>query len=279
MSLRADPSFWIGGTLVVGVVLAAILAPLLAPHSPNTQFDNGITLLGEPLGHTKRFPLGTDFEGRDLFSRLLYGARLSLTISLLGNALAVLLGVSLGATAAWTGGWVDRIIMRVTDVMLSFPSLLLALALVGIRGPSLSVIVFVIALVSWTAVCRITYGQVRSLKVRPWVDAARAAGLSGPRILVRHILPHLIAPISVYATLGVALTVVFEGSLAYLGLGVPSPTASWGRMIHDAADPNAMTYYWLLLYPSLALFITVLGFNLLGDAIRDSVDPRGALGR
>jgi peptide/nickel transport system permease protein len=279
MSLRADPSFWIGGALVVAVVLAAILAPLLAPHDPNTQFDNGITLLGEPLGHTRRFPLGTDFEGRDLFSRLLYGARLSLTISLLGNALAVLLGVSLGAAAAWTGGWVDRIIMRITDVMLSFPSLLLALALVGIRGPSLSVIVLVIALVSWTAVCRITYGQVRTLKVRPWVDAARAAGLSGPRILVRHIIPHLIAPISVYATLGVALTVVFEGSLAYLGLGVPSPTASWGRMIHDAADPNAMTYYWLLLYPSLALFITVLGFNLLGDAIRDSVDPQGALGR
>jgi peptide/nickel transport system permease protein len=279
MSLRADPSFWIGGALVVAVVFAAILAPLLAPHDPNTQFDNGITLLGEPLGHTRRFPLGTDFEGRDLLSRLLYGARLSLTISLLGNALAVLLGVSLGAVAAWTGGWVDRIIMRVTDVMLSFPSLLLALALVGIRGPSLSVIVLVIALVSWTAVCRITYGQVRTLKVRPWVDAARAAGLSGPRILVRHIIPHLIAPISVYATLGVALTVVFEGSLAYLGLGVPSPTASWGRMIHDAADPNAMTYYWLLLYPSLALFITVLGFNLLGDAIRDSVDPQGALGR
>jgi peptide/nickel transport system permease protein len=279
MSLRADPSFWIGGALVVAVALAAILAPLLAPHNPNTQFDNGITLLGEPLGHTGRFPLGTDFEGRDLLSRLLYGARLSLTISLLGNALAVLLGVSLGAAAAWTGGWVDRIIMRITDVMLSFPSLLLALALVGIRGPSLSVIVLVIALVSWTAICRITYGQVRTLKVRPWVDAARAAGLSGPRILVRHIIPHLIAPISVYATLGVALTVVFEGSLAYLGLGVPSPTASWGRMIHDAADPNAMTYYWLLLYPSLALFITVLGFNLLGDAIRDSVDPQGALGR
>jgi peptide/nickel transport system permease protein len=279
LALRADPSFWIGGMLVALVVLAAILAPFLAPHDPNRQFDNGITMLGEPLSHSARFPLGTDFEGRDVLSRLVYGARLSLAISLLGNLLAVLLGVSLGATAAWLGGWAERAIMRVTDVMLSFPSLLLALALVGIRGPSLSVIVLVIALVSWTAVCRITYGQVRSLKVRPWVDAARATGLSGGRILVRHILPHLVAPISVYATLGVALTVVFEGSLAYLGLGVPSPSASWGRMIHEAADPNAMTYWWLLLYPSLALFVTVLGFNLLGDAIRDSVDPQSANGR
>jgi peptide/nickel transport system permease protein len=273
-SLRADPSFWIGSTLIAIVIAAALLAPLLAPHDPNTQFNDGISQLGEPLGHTTKFPLGTDFEGRDMLSRLVYGARLSLSISLLGNALALLLGVSLGASAAWWGAWPERIIMRTTDVMLAFPSLLLALALVGIRGPSLGVIVLVIALVSWTAVCRITYGQVRSLKERAWIESARATGLGSVRILLRHILPHLIAPISVYATLGVALTVVFEGSLAYLGLGVPSPTASWGRMIHDASDPNALAYYWLLLYPSLALFITVLGFNLLGDAIRDSVDPQ-----
>jgi ABC-type dipeptide/oligopeptide/nickel transport system permease subunit len=129
--------------------------------------------------------------------------------------------------------------------------------------------------VSWTALCRITYGQVLSLREREWVDAARATGLGSLRILLRHILPHLIAPITVYATLGIALTVVFESSLAYLGLGVPPPQASWGRMIHDAADPNALTYYWLLLYPGLALFLTVLGFNLLGDALRDAVDPQG----
>jgi peptide/nickel transport system permease protein len=273
-SLRLDPSFWVGGALVAIVVLAALLAPFLAPHSPSTQFDDGITQLGEPLGHTVKFPLGTDFEGRDVLSRLLYGARLSLAISLLGNTLAVVLGVTLGSSAAWWGGWAERVIMRVTDVMLAFPSLLLALALVGIRGPSLGVIVVVIAMVSWTGLCRISYGQVLALKQRTWVEAARASGLGDIRILFRQVLPHLIAPISVYATLGVALTIVFEGSLAYLGLGVPNPSPSWGRMIHDGSDPNALTYYWLIVFPGAALVLTVLGFNLLGDAIRDSVDPQ-----
>jgi peptide/nickel transport system permease protein len=255
------------------VAAAALLAPALAPHDPVKQFDDGLTLLGEPLGHTARFPLGTDFEGRDVLSRLLYGARLSLFISVTGNGLAVLLGVTLGAIAAWWRGWIQTTIMRLTDVMLAFPSLLLALALVGIRGPSLSVIVLVIALVSWTALCRITYGQVLSLREREWIDAARAMGLSDLRILLRHVLPHLVGPIVVYATLGVALTVVFEGSLAYLGLGVPNPTPSWGRMIHDGSDPNALHFYWLILYPSLALVATVFGFNLLGDALRDALDP------
>lgn len=273
--LRLDPSFWVGAILVGAVLALALAGPLVAPHDPTRQFDDGISLIGEPLGHTAKFPLGTDFEGRDIWSRLIYGARLSLSISLLGNGLAVVLGVVLGASAAWWRGWTERIIMRLTDIMLAFPSLLLALALVGIRGPSLGIIVVVIALLSWTALCRVTYGQVRSLREREWVEAARATGLGSLRILARHILPHLYAPIAVYATLGVALTVVFESSLAYLGLGVPPPAASWGRMIHDGADPNALAYYWLVLYPGIALFGTVLGFNLLGDAMRDALDPHG----
>jgi peptide/nickel transport system permease protein len=141
------------------------------------------------------------------------------------------------------------------------------------------VIVVVIAMVSWTGLCRITYGQVTSLRERPWIEAARAAGFSDLRILLRHLLPHLLAPILVYATLGMALTVVFEGSLAYLGLGVPSPAASWGRMIRDGSDPNSLQFYWLIVYPSLALFVTVLGFNFVGDALRDALDPRSATHR
>jgi peptide/nickel transport system permease protein len=274
-SLRRDPTFWVGAVLVGTMAIGALLAPLLAPHDPTVQFDDGLTLIGAPVSHSAKFPLGTDFEGRDVLSRLLYGARLSLTISLTGNLLAVLVGVTLGAVAAWWRGLIGTLIMRFTDVMLAFPSLLLALALVGIRGPSLSIIILVIGLVSWTALCRITYGQVLALREGVWIEAARATGLTEVRILVRHVLPHLLAPIVVYATLGMALTVVFEGSLAYLGLGVPNPTPSWGRMIHDGADPNSMQFYWLILYPSLALFITVLGFNLLGDALRDALDPRG----
>ena len=272
--LRRSPTFWIGALLTVGVALAALFAPLLAPHDPAAQFDNGLTIIGAPLGHTARFPLGTDFEGRDSLSRLLYGARISLGISLTGNLLAVLLGVTLGAVAGWWRGIPGAVIMRFTDVMLAFPSLLLALALVGIEGPGVGIIVLVIALVSWTALCRITYGQVTALREGAWIEAARVAGLREKRILIRHVLPHLLATIVVYATLGMALTVVFEGSLAYLGLGVPNPAPSWGRMIHDGSDPNALQFYWLIVYPSLALFLTVLGFNFLGDALRDALDPR-----
>jgi peptide/nickel transport system permease protein len=272
--LRQSPTFWIGAILIGGVTLAAVFAPLIAPHDPAVQFADGLTSIGAPLGHSSEFPLGTDFEGRDILSRLLFGARLSLTITFAGNGLAVALGVVLGAVAGWWQGWLGNIIMRFTDMMLAFPSLLLALALVGIRGPSLGVIVLVIAMVSWTGLCRITYGQVIALRERPWIEAARATGLADLRILVRHIMPHLLAPIVVYTTLGMALTVVFEGSLAYLGLGVPSPASSWGRMIRDGSDPNSLQFYWLIVYPSLALFVTVLGFNFVGDALRDALDPR-----
>jgi peptide/nickel transport system permease protein len=274
--LRHSPTFWLGVSLVAGVGLAALLAPWIAPHDPTVPFDDGLSTLGAPLSHSTKFPLGTDFEGRDILSRLLFGARLSLTITVVGNGIAVALGVALGAAAGWWQGWLGSIIMRFTDVMLAFPSLLLALALVGIRGPSLGVIVVVIAMVSWTGLCRITYGQVSALRERPWIETARATGLTDARILMRHVMPHLLAPIVVYATLGMALTIVFEGSLAYLGLGVPSPAASWGRMIRDGSDPNSLQFYWLIVYPSLALFLTVLGFNFLGDALRDALDPRSA---
>ncbi len=277
--LRRSPTFWFGVVLIAGVTLAAVLAPLIAPHDPSVQFDDGLTTIGAPVNHSSKFLLGTDFEGRDILSRLLFGARLSLTITFAGNGLAVIFGVVLGAVAGWWQGVLGSIIMRFTDVMLAFPSLLLALALVGIRGPSLSVIVLVIAMVSWTSLCRITFGQVSGLRERAWIEAARAAGFSDARILVRHIMPHLLAPILVYATLGMALTVVFEGSLAYLGLGVPSPAASWGRMIRDGSDPNSLQFYWLIVYPSLALFVTVLGFNFVGDALRDALDPQTAPSR
>lgn len=277
--LRLNASFWIGALLVAMVAAAAIFAPFLAPHDPTQQFTNGINYLGEPIAHSGKFPLGTDFQGRDVLSRLLYGARLSLSISILGNLLAVFVGVTLGAAAAWWRGWLEVVIMRFTDVMLAFPSLLLALALVAIEGPSLTIIILVIGMVSWTALCRITYGQVLALREREWVESARATGVGGRRILIRHILPHLLAPIIVYATLGVGLTVVFEGSLAYLGLGVPPPAPSWGRMIQDASSQTTLHFYWLILYPSLALFVTVLGFNLLGDAFRDALDPHGQLHR
>ena len=262
---------------MAGVASVALFAPLIAPYNPTYQFPDGTSYIGAPLGHTSKFLLGTDQEGRDLLSRLAYGARLSLGISVLANLLAITVGVSMGAAAAWWRGWPEVIIMRITDVMLAFPALLLALALVAIKGPSLTIVIIVIGMVSWTGLCRITYGQVLSLREREWVDAARATGVGGRRILIRHILPHLSGPILVYGTLGIGLTVVFEGSLAYLGLSVPRPAPSWGRMIFDGS--SELQYYWLIIFPSLALFITVLGFNMLGDALRDALDPLGPLRR
>ncbi len=277
LALRHNVSFWVGVLLVLGVVFAAVFAPVLAPHDPDHQFFNGLSPLGAPLEHTARFPLGTDSQGRDLLSRLLYGARLSLGISFLGNGLAILVGVSLGSAAAWWRGLLEQIIMRLTDIMLAFPALLLALAIVAVRGPSLTVIIVVIGMVSWTGICRITYGQVLSFREREWVDAARAVGAGSARILIKHLLPHLMPAIIVYGTLGIGLTVVFEGSLSYLGLGVPDPSASWGRMINLGAN-SPFQFYWQILYPSLALFITVFGFNMLGDALRDALDPHGPPG-
>lgn len=276
-ALRRNPSFWIGAVLVTGVASVAIFAPLIAPFNPTYQFPDGTTYLGAPMWHTSKFFLGTDQEGRDVLSRLMYGARLSLGIATLATLLALTVGVGLGASAAWWGGWTEAIIMRFTDVMLAFPSILLAMALVAIEGPSLTIIIVVIGMVSWTGLCRITYGQVLSLREREWVDAARATGVGGRRILIRHVLPHLIGPILVYGTLGVGLAVVFEGSLAWLGLGVPRPAPSWGRMIFDGT--SYLPYPWLIIFPSLALFITVLGFNMLGDAMRDALDPLGPLRR
>ena len=276
--LRHNPSFWAGGFLVTLIVGAAIFAPFLAPHDPTQLFNDGISSIGAPLAPTHKFPLGTDALGRDVLSRLVYGARLSLAISILGNLLAVTLGVSMGAAAGWWRGWVEQIIMRFTDIMLAFPALLLAMALVTIKGASLTVIIIVIGMVSWTGLCRITYGQVVALREREWIESARASGVGGVRILVRHIFPHLAAPIVVYATLGVGLTVVFEATLSYLGLGVPPPAPSWGRMIQDGANPNVLQFWWLMLFPSVALFLTVLSFNLLGDALRDALDPRGQEG-
>jgi peptide/nickel transport system permease protein len=277
-AMRRSPAFWLGGLMVGTILIVAAFAPWLAPHDPNYEFPNGTSFIGAPLGHTSQFYLGTDQNGRDLLSRLIYGARLSLGISILANLLAVFVGVSLGAAAGWWRGWLEAVIMRFTDVMIAFPVLLLALALVAIEGPSLTIIIIVIGMVSWTGLCRITYGQVLSYREREWIDAARATGVGDFRILVRHILPHLTGPIIVYGTLGVGLTVVFEGSLEYLGLGVPAPAASWGTMI-QAGSKLGLQYYWLILFPSLALFMTVLGFNLLGDAFRDALDPRGPLRR
>ena len=270
--MRRNRAALLGAAIVLILVLAAIFAPLLAPHDPNEPFDAGLTMSGTPAPPSGTFLLGADTLGRDLLSRILYGARISLTIGIVANSLAMLIGVTVGLIGGYFSGWVGTIVMRVTDVMMAFPVLLLAIALVAVLKPSLWIVIGVIAFVYWTPIARIVHGQVLTIREREFVEAARAIGAGQWRILFRHVLPHLVPVIIVYTTLGVATNVLFEAALSYLGVGVQPPTPSWGAMISDG-----QTYYrtapWLVLYPGLAIMLTVLGFSLLGDGLRDAVDP------
>lgn len=271
-SLLRDRAALIGALIVLAFVFVAIFAPFLAPHDPSMQYVDGLTNQGSPVPPGHKFLLGTDDLGRDLLSRLLYGARVSLIVGVLANGLAMVIGVTVGATAAYEGGVIDNILMRLTDIMMAFPVLLFAIALIAITSPSLTNIIIVIAILYWTTTARVIHGMVLSLKEREFVEAARALGATSPRILGLYILPHLVSVIIVYTTLGVATTVLVEASLSFVGIGVQPPTASWGNMINEAqayyrADP------WMMIFPGLAIVATVLGFNLVGDWLRDTLDP------
>ena len=278
--LRRDRVAMFGAVLVGLLILVALFAPLIAPHDPAEQFRDGLTPDGQPVPSTlfhggggTEFLLGTDANGRDLLSRIFHGAQVSLTVGVLANLLAVTLGIFIGMTAGYLGGWVETLLMRFTDIMMAFPTLLLAMTLVAILKPSLWIIIVVIGLVYWTWIARVVYSQVLTLREREFVIASRALGASRRYIILHHILPQLIPVIIVWGTLGIATNVMLEASLSYLGIGVQPPTPSWGGMIQQG-----QSYYraapWLVIYPGLAIMITVFAFNLLGDGLRDILDPR-----
>jgi peptide/nickel transport system permease protein len=271
-SLRQDKPALISIVLLVLLALAAILAPLIATHPPLQTYPNGLAADGAPLGPGHGFPLGTDPNGRDVLSRLLYGARVSLVIGILANGLATVLGVLVGLTAGYLGGWVETVLMRLTDVVMSFPILLFCIALISVTGPSERNVVIVIALIYWTTLARIIRSQVLSLREREFVVAARTMGLSHRRVMRRHLFPHLVPTIIVYATLGVASSILIEASLSFLGVGVPVPTPSWGQMIEQGKEYFQIAP-WLLFAPGICLILTVLAFNLAGDWLRDLLDP------
>jgi len=271
---RKDKFAVAGLVIIVLLVVVAVFAPVIAPHSPLTQFDSGLSDKGQPLAPSHHFWLGTDLLGRDLLSRLIYGARVSLIIGILANGFALLLGVIFGIVAGFFRGWLETLIMRATDVMLAFPILLLAIALSSsIANPGIWVLVVVIGIVYWAPMTRVIHGEVLSIREKEFVTAARLTGCTNRRILTSHILPHLVAPIIVYTSLGIATTVLFEASLSFVGLGVQPPTPSWGQMISDGQQ-----YYtsapWLVVFPGLCIMITVLAFNLVGDGLRDAFDPQ-----
>lgn len=263
-----------GAAVVVAVVLIALLAPILAPYDPTEQFFDGLSIEGAPLPPSERFLLGTDLLGRDLLSRLIYGARVSLAVGVVANLTALLIGTFLGTVAGYAQGLLGRIIMRFTDVMMAFPALLFAIALSAILRPSLWIVALVIALVNWVQVARVTYAQVLTLSEAEFVGAATALGAKRGRILLHHLVPHLVPTMLVYGTLGISTTVLLEATLSYLGVGVQPPTPSWGGIINESQS-YFLTAPWLVTFPGIAILLTAVSFNLFGDALRDALDPRG----
>ena len=261
-----------GLAVIVLMTLAALLAPQLAPYPPGEQFFDGLTLEGAPLPPNERFWLGTDLLGRDLLSRLIFGARTSLIIGIVANGVAVLVGTLFGVVAGYLGGWMGAGIMRFTDLMMAFPALLLAIALAAIFSPSLWIVALVIAMVNWVQVARVVYTQTRALVEKDFIEASRALGASPLRILARHVLPHLLPTMLVWGTLGIATTVLLEATLSFLGVGVRPPTPSWGNIIFENQTYFA-TAPWLVFFPGAAILLLALSFNLLGDALHDALDP------
>lgn len=275
--LRRDRVAMVSLVVIVLIVLMAVLAPLattLTGHPPNEQYRTvGLTPDGLPRGPSSTFWLGTDDLGRDILVRIAYGARISLLVGVVSTALTVAIGVCLGLAAGYLGGLVDTLLARLIDVVLSVPFLLVAIALVSITGPSLTVTILVIGFFSWASVARIVRGQVLSLREREFVESARSLGASDLRIMVVDILPNVMAPVIVYLSLLIPVVIVVEATLSFLGLGLPPPTADWGGMISEAQNYYT-TAWWFIIFPGAALLITTIAFNLLGDGVRDALDPR-----
>jgi ABC-type dipeptide/oligopeptide/nickel transport system permease subunit len=298
----AHRSAAIGLALVALALLTALLAPLLAPHDPVAQNRSvsgkppGTTAFSEEITYTDsgafsnpdRFLLGTDINGRDILSRVIYGARISLLVGVVATLLNLLLGMLVGTLAGYYGGWVDTLLMRITDIFFAFPSILLAIIILAtlnhpeVRStlgsvlgadPGIWGLFIALGLTGWTGIARIIRGQVLALKEREFVEAARAVGCSHARIMLVHLVPNCLAPVIVVGTLQVAYNILSEAGLSFLGLGIQPPLASWGGMLADAR-PYLGSLPWWGIFPGVALALTVLGFNLFGDGLRDLLDPR-----
>ena len=262
----------LGLLITVICVGGAVFAKWLAPFDPYEQFFDGLTIEGAPLPPNETFWFGTDLLGRDLFSRILYGAQTSLVIGLVANGAALLIGTLVGVTAGYFRGVIGAVLMRFTDLMMAFPALLLAICLAAIFAPSLWIVAMVIAFVNWVQTARVIFTQTSSLSERDYIAAEKTLGAGHGRILFKHILPHLIPTLIVWGTLGISTTVLLEATLSFLGIGVQPPIPSWGNIIFEN-----QTYFqsapWLVFIPGAAILLLALAFNLVGDALRDILDP------
>jgi peptide/nickel transport system permease protein len=276
--LRHDKLAVASMIVIVVIAVCAIIAPVFAAavgHHANTVYPNtGLSESGGPVGPGSHgFLLGTDELGRDLFVRIIYGARVSLFVGIITTLIATVAGVTLGLITGYFGGWVDGVLARFIDTVLAFPFIVLALSLAVVFGPSLPIVIAVISFFSWAAISRVVRGQALSLKEKEYIEAARSLGAGPFRIMFIDILPNLLAPVLVLATLSIPAAIVFEATLDFLGLGVPPPTATWGNILSGAQSYYSVAW-WYLVFPALALVITTIAFNLLGDGVRDAMDPR-----
>lgn len=291
---KKDRLAFVGMGVIVALIILGLAAPLISKvvgHGPNQQFSSLMTDdFGLPLGPNKDFWFGADGAlGRDLFIRVIYGIRTSLSVALLATMLSVAIGVTLGILAGYFRGAVDTIISRIIDIILSMPILLFAIGIVaacsttkegclgGLLKPGMPTVVAVIAMFSWPYIARIVRGSTLSIREKEFIEASRSLGASNRRIMFKEILPNLVAPILVYSTLIIPANILFEAYLSFLGLGLPQKVPSWGRMLSDAARLFDVAW-WLMLFPGLFLFLTTLAFNLLGDGLRDALDPKTGRG-
>lgn len=286
--LKQDRLAFIGLGIIVVMVILALIAPLIASltgHGPNETFRTAQDAFGIPKGPNGDFFMGADGAGRDVLVRLAYGARVSLIVGIVASGIALVIGVLFGIVAGYFGGWIDAVISRAGDVMLSLPLIIFAIGIVaacstseqgcfnGLLKPGLLMVILIIALFSWPSPARLVRGATLSLREKEFVEAARALGASPRRIMFREILPNLIAPIVVYGSLLIPSSVLFESYLSFLGLGIPGDTPSWGKMLSESVSTFRVAW-WFWLFPGLFLMLMVLAFNLLGDGLRDALDPR-----
>ncbi|MBT0654365.1 oligopeptide ABC transporter permease [Geomobilimonas luticola] len=257
-----------GGMVVLALFVLSILAPFITPYEPNS-LDAYHVLLPPSSAHW----FGTDEVGRDVFTRMLYGAQISLKVGFVAVGIATLIGTVVGLVSGYYGGWLDSLLMRFVDIMFCFPTFFLILAVIALLEPSIWYIMLIIGLTGWMGVARLVRAEVLSIRERDYVLAARVIGCSDMRIIFRHILPNAVGPVLVYATLGIAGAILTESSLSFLGIGVPPPTPSWGNILASGKEFLEFAW-WLFLFPGLAIMVTVLSYYLVGEGIRDAIDPR-----
>jgi len=260
--------FYAGTAILALLLMSALFAPMLSPHDPLSQ-----NLDQDLIAHSPEHPLGTDKLGRDILSRTLYGARISLLVGCATVTLSLTIGLAVGSLSGFFGGWVDQSLMRLVDILMAFPGILLAIAFSAVLGPGLDHVVLALCLIGWTGYARLVRGEILALREREFIHAARALGCRPRRIILRHLLPNLLAPLLIQATFGLAAAIVAEGSLSFLGLGVAPPTPSWGSMLNDGRQ-FLLVAPQLTTYPGLALALTVLALNLVGDALQDRLESR-----